>query len=165
MARLLLPLIASLLLSGSAVAAPAASASAAASAASSAASASAAQSAAASVSSVSVAASPVSSGAVSSAVATTEFVSASAGARHPSSVSAPPAPDVTVALASDDPNTLLWQPNSNIIPTGQRGQLGANVIGPQNIPIDLQNADLLAPPSTDHGELYVVSRVSFDHRS
>ncbi|RPD61217.1 oxalate decarboxylase [Lentinus tigrinus ALCF2SS1-6] len=105
MTRLLLPLIASLLLSGSAIAAPAASASAAASAASSAASA------------------------------------------------APPLPDTTVALASDDPNDLLWQPDSDIIPTGQRGQLGANVIGPQNVPIDLQNADLLAPPTTDHGEI------------
>ena len=66
-----------------------------------------------------------------------------------------------MALASDDPNTLLWQPNSNIIPTGQRGQLGASVIGPQNIPIDLQNADLLAPPTTDHGELYVFSHNAF----
>ncbi|RPD75292.1 Bicupin, oxalate decarboxylase/oxidase [Lentinus tigrinus ALCF2SS1-7] len=164
MTRLLLPLIASLLLSGSAIAAPAASASAAASAASSAASASAAQSIAASASSASVAASPASSAvsvsaavstdaASASAAASTALVSPSAGARPPASGSAPPLPDTTVALASDDPNDLLWQPDSDIIPTGQRGQLGANVIGPQNVPIDLQNADLLAPPTTDHGEI------------
>ena len=38
---------------------------------------------------------------------------------------------------------------------GVRGGLGASVLGPQNVVIDLQNADLLAPPSTDAGTVYV----------
>ncbi|TFK84078.1 oxalate decarboxylase [Polyporus arcularius HHB13444] len=148
----LLPLIASLFLSGFAVAAPAVSASAGASAAASAASASAAQTVAVSASSASAAASPASSAVSVSVAVSTDAASAAARARPSSSGSAPALPQETVPLASDDPNGILWLPDSDIIPTGQRGQLGGTVIGPQNVPIDLQNADLLAPPTTDHGE-------------
>ena len=31
--------------------------------------------------------------------------------------------------------------------------VGANMIGPQNVPVDRQNPDLLRPPRTDHGDL------------
>lgn len=64
--------------------------------------------------------------------------------------SAPPA-SPTVPYASDDPNTPLWGPESSIIPEPIRGSLGASILGPQNIPLELENPDLLAPPSTDSG--------------
>ncbi|KAI0671663.1 oxalate decarboxylase [Trametes maxima] len=62
-------------------------------------------------------------------------------------------PAETVALASDNPNPLLWQPDTTIDPQAIRGSLGADILGPQNIPIDRQNADLLAPPTTDAGSV------------
>lgn len=65
------------------------------------------------------------------------------------------APAETVPLASDNANGILWLPDTNIIPQAMRGPLGANILGPQNIPIDRQNADLLAPPTTDAGNVYV----------
>ena len=65
------------------------------------------------------------------------------------------APSETVPLASDNPNGILFLPDSNIVPQAVRGSLGANILGPQNIPIELQNADLLAPPTTDAGNVYV----------
>ena len=55
--------------------------------------------------------------------------------------------------ADSDPNDELWTPDSGVFPTPQRGQLGASILGPQNVPLDLQNADLLAPPTTDNGEV------------
>ena len=69
----------------------------------------------------------------------------------PSSQSLAPMP--TVPYASDDPNNQLWGPDSPIVPEAIRGTLGGTVIGPQNIPLELQNADLLAPPTTDHGDV------------
>ncbi|KAI0327834.1 oxalate decarboxylase [Cubamyces sp. BRFM 1775] len=63
------------------------------------------------------------------------------------------APSETVPLASDNPNGILFLPDSNIVPQAIRGSLGANILGPQNIPIELQNADLLAPPTTDAGNV------------
>ncbi|KAI1797213.1 oxalate decarboxylase [Ganoderma leucocontextum] len=59
----------------------------------------------------------------------------------------------TVPYASDNPNNQLWEPDSHIEPEAIRGALGANVIGPENIPLQLQNADLFAPPTTDHGDV------------
>ncbi|EIN03969.1 oxalate decarboxylase [Punctularia strigosozonata HHB-11173 SS5] len=90
----------------------------------------------------------------SSAVSTAD-VSASDGA---STTSAVPAVTQTVAPASDNPNTIMWTPDDP--PSGAdatepyqpiRGSLGSNIIGPQNVPMQQQNADLLAPPTTDHG--------------
>ncbi|KAI0090189.1 oxalate decarboxylase [Irpex rosettiformis] len=68
-----------------------------------------------------------------------------------SSVASVEPPGATVAPASDDPNGILWTENDNITPEPMRGSLGSNILGPQNKPMDLQNADLLAPPSTDSG--------------
>ena len=75
----------------------------------------------------------------------------------PSSLASAPPVSATVAPAPEDPNEILWTDTSNIIPEAQRGSLGATVLGPQNIPLELQNADMLAPPSTDSGSVYVLS--------
>ena len=72
----------------------------------------------------------------------------------PSASSPAPAATPTVAYASDDPNYSLWTANSiDVNPQPVRGGLGADILGPQNIPIELQNADSLAPPTTDHGSV------------
>ncbi|OSD06502.1 oxalate decarboxylase [Trametes coccinea BRFM310] len=63
------------------------------------------------------------------------------------------APSETVPLASDDPNGILFLPDTNITPEAIRGPLGASILGPQNVPIDRENADLLAPPTTDSGNV------------
>ncbi|KAK0475424.1 oxalate decarboxylase [Armillaria novae-zelandiae] len=48
--------------------------------------------------------------------------------------------------------TVLWNDTSDpSVVTPQRGTLGAPIIGPDNIPVDLQNPDLFAPPTTDSG--------------
>ncbi|KAJ7185741.1 RmlC-like cupin domain-containing protein [Mycena filopes] len=52
-----------------------------------------------------------------------------------------------------DPNPQLWNPNSKISPEPIRGPLGAPIIGPKNGQLALQNADSLAPPSTDSGQV------------
>lgn len=61
----------------------------------------------------------------------------------------------TVTPASDDPNYVAWGPGYTGTPEATRGSLGSNVIGPQNVPLDLENPDFLAPPTTDAGEVYV----------
>ncbi|KAI0787733.1 RmlC-like cupin domain-containing protein [Fomes fomentarius] len=141
----LVPLVAAFLFSGVAIAAPASAASSAAAAVP--------LSAASGVvgSAMSGAIVPVASGAVSS-LASSPLASPRTSAVASSAIGPPP-PAATAPLASDDPNPILFLPDTGIIPTAQRGQLGANVIGPQNVPIDRQNADLLAPPTTDHGSV------------
>ncbi|KAI0661642.1 oxalate decarboxylase [Cubamyces menziesii] len=62
-------------------------------------------------------------------------------------------PSPTVPYASDDPNDELWNAHSDITPEAQRGRLGGTVLGPQNAPLELQNPSLLAPPTTDHGDV------------
>ncbi|KAG7443505.1 oxalate oxidase [Guyanagaster necrorhizus] len=63
----------------------------------------------------------------------------------------------TIPYISTDPNESLWTEDSDpSIVQPQRGKLGAPFLRPapaENIAIDLQNPDLLAPPSTDSGEL------------
>jgi hypothetical protein len=60
----------------------------------------------------------------------------------------------TVSPASDSPNTILWTPDSS---SGSyqpiRGQLGGTILGPQNEQLQKENADLLAPPTTDEGTM------------
>ncbi|EKM54942.1 uncharacterized protein PHACADRAFT_142732 [Phanerochaete carnosa HHB-10118-sp] len=67
-----------------------------------------------------------------------------------STVSAPPVSE-TVAPASDDPNYVAWTSDYTGTPEAIRDSLGGTVIGPQNVPLDLENPDLLAPPTTDNG--------------
>lgn len=57
----------------------------------------------------------------------------------------------TAPYASENSNKQLWSPDQNVSPVPIRGTLGATILGPQNLATDLQNADLLAPPSTDSG--------------
>ena len=52
-----------------------------------------------------------------------------------------------------DPNARLWDSASPVVPEPIRGKLGSNILGPQNIDLERQNADLLAPPMTDHGQV------------
>ncbi|OCH95368.1 oxalate decarboxylase [Obba rivulosa] len=71
-----------------------------------------------------------------------------------STVISAPAASETVPYASDDPNYPLWgitesDPEYEAI----RGSLGATVLGPQNEYINMQNPDLLAPPTTDAGDV------------
>ena len=100
-----------------------------------------------------------------SLLATLTILSTVLAAPSPSEVSSAPAASPTVPYASDDPNNPLWSPESNITPEPIRGQLGATILGPQNVPLELENPDLLAPPSTDNGHVYdlgsSLSRVLF----
>ncbi|PBL04110.1 oxalate decarboxylase [Armillaria gallica] len=60
----------------------------------------------------------------------------------------------TVPFASLDPNLPLWNETSDpSVVSAERGKLGASVLGPDNLPIDLQNPDFLAPPTTDSGSI------------
>lgn len=86
-------------------------------------------------------------------------ISAPPGIR-PSSTSSSDGPSPTVPYASDDPNVPLWNQFSRIYPQAQRGTLGATILGPQNIPVELQNPSLLAPPTTDHGSMYASLNLS-----
>ena len=57
----------------------------------------------------------------------------------------------TVAPASDAPNFQAYPQDTTEIPTAMNNGLGANILGPQNVALDQQNPDILAPPSTDSG--------------
>jgi hypothetical protein len=76
----------------------------------------------------------------------------------PSSSSSAAAPTPTDPYASDDPNYWLWTADSlDVNPQPIREGLGADIIGPENIPMQLENSDALAPPTTDAGSVYVQS--------
>ena len=84
---------------------------------------------------------------------------APAGSAVASSASASP----TAPYASENPNRILWTDTEATVPQAVRGTLGASVLGPQNVPLDLQNADLLAPPSTDSGTVYVILQSALEN--
>ncbi|KIP09753.1 hypothetical protein PHLGIDRAFT_28854 [Phlebiopsis gigantea 11061_1 CR5-6] len=97
-------------------------------------------------------AAPSSSIALSSAVpAPSSGASSAASIATASSTSSAATATETVPYASDDPNPVAWAPGWDGQPEAERGSLGSNVLGPQNVPMDLQNPDLLAPPTTDAG--------------
>jgi hypothetical protein len=79
-----------------------------------------------------------------------------------------------VPFAGTDPNDVLWTPTvykgrivteskgssdgdeglpAKLRPQPVRGGSGAAILGPENLPIELQNADALAPPSSDNGRV------------
>ena len=62
----------------------------------------------------------------------------------------------TLAYASDEANGMTWQIGTDEDVQPIRGSLGASILGPQNTALDQQNPDLLAPPTTDHGTVYVI---------
>jgi oxalate decarboxylase len=41
----------------------------------------------------------------------------------------------------------------NQVPQPIRGDLGASILGPHNVPVERENPDLLASPSTDNGTI------------
>lgn len=79
--------------------------------------------------------------------------SSSTSSAATSTDSSPPIPSPTVPYASDDPNYWLWNETTTIDPEPERGTLGASILGPQNVPIEKQNPDILAPPTTDSGSV------------
>lgn len=72
-----------------------------------------------------------------------------------SNPSPPPAPAPgapTVSYASNDPNYWLWTAESvDVDPQPIRGGLGTDILGPENIPLEIENSNTLAPPTTDNG--------------
>ncbi|KAI0346194.1 oxalate decarboxylase [Trametopsis cervina] len=83
-------------------------------------------------------------------VLTALYLATSAFTAPAGTVAAPEA-SPTAPYASENSNQILWTENQNTVPQPIRGVLGATILGPQNVAADLQNADLLAPPSTDSG--------------
>ncbi|KIP07653.1 hypothetical protein PHLGIDRAFT_105418 [Phlebiopsis gigantea 11061_1 CR5-6] len=78
----------------------------------------------------------------------------SAPALAPTSTQSSTSPSPTVPYASDDPNVEVYAQNDNIAnPEPIRGTLGATILRSPNIPIELENPTLLAPPTTDHGTI------------
>jgi len=78
-------------------------------------------------------------------------------APHPAEV-LPPSHSVPlqsdVPYTDSNPNKALWTPASpQGRPQPNRSGKGAPLLGPENIPLELQNADLLAPPTTDNGQV------------
>ncbi|EPS95953.1 hypothetical protein FOMPIDRAFT_92334 [Fomitopsis schrenkii] len=59
----------------------------------------------------------------------------------------------TTAHASDDPNGVLWNLTTTEDPQPIRGTLGAPIMAQQNVPLQQMNPDLLAPPTTDNGDI------------
>ncbi|KAF9072559.1 oxalate decarboxylase [Rhodocollybia butyracea] len=58
----------------------------------------------------------------------------------------------TAGFASTNPNDILWNLTSpDSAPSPMRGSLGAPLLGPENIPLELENPDMFAPPTTDNG--------------
>lgn len=70
-------------------------------------------------------------------------------------VSSATEPSETAPLASNNPNGITWSVTADADPQPIRGSLGATILGPQNVELDKQNPDLLAPPTTDAGDMYV----------
>ncbi|KIL65740.1 hypothetical protein M378DRAFT_76518 [Amanita muscaria Koide BX008] len=85
------------------------------------------------------------------AILLTTYVVAAPQAGSSSSSSAA-APTYTGPKVSTDPNYTLFNASSTN-PEPIRGNLGATLLGPQNVPLEVQNSDSLAPPSTDHGSI------------
>jgi hypothetical protein len=65
---------------------------------------------------------------------------------------APPR-ELALRAASGDPNYPAYHPDIPGDAQPIRGNLGATIIGPQNHPVQQQNPDILAPPTTDHGNV------------
>lgn len=87
---------------------------------------------------------------ISSGVAASASIISAAGTR---ASNVPPAAE-TAPTIKLDPNSQLWNESSKDKPEPIRGSLGAPIIGPtSDVPIDKQNADFLAPPTTDHGSI------------
>ncbi|TDL25564.1 oxalate decarboxylase [Rickenella mellea] len=79
-----------------------------------------------------------------------EVVAAPAGSNSASSA----APAFSVTPASDAPNDQTFpQDETSGTPEPVVGTLGAPLLGGQNVELDRQNPDMLAPPTTDAGSI------------
>ncbi|KAF7335580.1 Oxalate oxidase [Mycena venus] len=98
--------------------------------------------------SVSAAASAVSDAAPASATSSSTFKVPAV-----SSTSSAAEPSATVPFAGTEPNNPLWNLTSGT-PEPIRGALGAPILGTDiNLPIEQENPDVLAPPTTDAGDV------------
>lgn len=70
-----------------------------------------------------------------------------------SSASSAAAASPTVAYASDDMNYSFWNKFADTTPEAVRGTTGGSILGPQNVPLERQGPDFLAPPTTDSGSV------------
>ncbi|KAI0734828.1 oxalate decarboxylase [Fomitopsis betulina] len=95
-------------------------------------------------------------GSSGSASGPTSVDSYSKSATPVSSTSSAAEASETVPLAPEDPNGVLWNTTTNTDPQPIRGQLGGTILAQQNIPLQEQNPDILAPPTTDHGLMHVL---------
>lgn len=91
---------------------------------------------------------------------------------HPSATSLQP----DVPFTDTDTDNVLWTPtvykgrivtesdvfkgglpsitsDADLRPQPVRGDTGAVILGPENLPLELQNSDALAPPYTDNGKI------------
>ena len=73
-----------------------------------------------------------------------------------SSVASADASQETVLLASDLQNGIMWNTTTDLDTQPMRGELGGTILAQQNIPLQQQNPDILAPPKTDHNTMYVL---------
>ncbi|KAF8750800.1 Oxalate Decarboxylase [Rhizoctonia solani] len=87
----------------------------------------------------------------SSVVADPSTTISSSKTNIPSSTTDSSHPSPTVPYASGDLNESYLDKFQNELPQPVRGSKGAKILGPQNIPLDRQNPDFLASPSTDNG--------------
>ncbi|KAF8699489.1 Oxalate Decarboxylase, partial [Rhizoctonia solani] len=65
--------------------------------------------------------------------------------------SAAAVPSPTVPYASDDPNYSYLDRYQSGTPEPIIGAAGADILGPQNIPLERESPDFMAPPTTDSG--------------
>ncbi|KAK2460171.1 hypothetical protein APHAL10511_007850 [Amanita phalloides] len=91
-------------------------------------------------------------GYVLAALLTVYTYSAPTNSGSSSSLNSAAIPSYAGPKISTDPNYELFNATSTN-PQPLRSTLGASINGPQNIPLELQNSDTLAPPTTDHGSI------------
>lgn len=70
-----------------------------------------------------------------------------------SSSSTTPDPSTTGGVTSDAPNSPAWDESFQGTPQPVDGALGAPVLGPHNLPLELEAPDFVLPPTTDHGSV------------
>ncbi|KAI0927194.1 hypothetical protein AcV5_007794 [Taiwanofungus camphoratus] len=86
-----------------------------------------------------------------SAVGSSSFVASESGTATATGSAAESS--FTVAPASDAPNGIMWNVTTDNDPQPIRGSLGGTILAQQNADLQRQNPDLLAPPTTDEGDI------------
>ncbi|KAI0316453.1 oxalate decarboxylase [Amylostereum chailletii] len=92
--------------------------------------------------------------ATAAALSSVTSSAASPASEAPSVTASAPSEVQTVTPASTDPNAPIFLVNDTAVdPQPIRGSLGATILGPENVPLEFQNPDFLAPPTTDTGDV------------